>query len=140
MAQNYVSRLETGEDGEGCHRKWAGHCGGRSQWGMKRATIVRKPEGVLIGEPGTVIFAEIEVQNQTKWPWKRGCYTGLSTGTWRGECPLIVKDYPIDQEVRGMQTIKLLIPIEIPSDYKNEKDSEIQVIELPFAFFGPRAG
>jgi len=43
MAQNYVSRLETGEEG-GHHRGRWGHCGGGSQWGMKRAVIVKKPE------------------------------------------------------------------------------------------------
>jgi len=58
----------------------------------------------------------------------------------QAQCPLIVKEYPIDQEVKGMQTIKLLIPIEIPSDFKNEADSDIKVIDMPFAFFGPRAG
>ena len=95
----------------------------------------------MTGEPGKVIFAEVEIQNQTKWPWKRGCFVGLTTrNSQEPKCPLIVKDYPIDHEVKGMQTIKLLIPIEIPSDFKNEKDSEIKVIELPFTLYGPRNG
>lgn len=93
---------------------------------------------MLVGEPGQVLFLEIDVQNQTKWPWKRGCYIGLANRD--SNCPLTVKDYPIDQEVRGMQTVSLFVPIEIPSDFLNNKDSESQVIELPFAFFGPRQG
>jgi hypothetical protein len=44
---------------------------------LKRAVILRKPEEVLVGEPGRVIFAEVEVKNETKWPWKRGCYVSI---------------------------------------------------------------
>ena len=64
-----------------------------------------------------MIFAEIEVQNQTKWPWKRGCFIGLAKREADKNCQVIVKDYPIDQEVRGMQTVSVIIPIEIPSDF-----------------------
>lgn len=59
-------------------RKEWGPCGERSKWGNKRAIIIRKPEEVLVGEPGKIIFAEVEVQNETKWPWKYGCYVGLA--------------------------------------------------------------
>ena len=70
----------------------------RKNWGEKRAVIIRKPEGVLMGEPGQVVLAEVEVQNQTKWPWKRGCFVGLvKNDLWEeGKCPLNVKDFPID--------------------------------------------
>lgn len=43
--------------------------------------------------------------------------------------------YPIDQEVKGMQTIKLSIPIEIPIDYKESPDF---IVDIPLAFFGPK--
>jgi hypothetical protein len=37
-----------------------------------------------------------------------------------------------------MQTIKLNIPIEIPSDFKNEDSNK--VYEVTFAVFGPKKG
>ncbi len=52
-------------------------CGGnRSGWGEKRAVIVKKPEEVIVGEPGSIVIAEVEVENQTKWPWRNGCFLG----------------------------------------------------------------
>jgi len=40
--------------------------------------IVRKPEEVVEAELGSVILVPIEILNQTKWPWKRGCILGLA--------------------------------------------------------------
>jgi len=57
---------------------------------------------------------EIEVQNETKWPWKRGCY--LAQHDPDGTCPIKVKDIPIDFEVKGLQTFKLGVPVEIPEN------------------------
>lgn len=39
-----------------------------------------------------------------------------------------------------MQTVKLLIPIEIPSDFQNSKESAPEVYEVPLSFYGPRNG
>jgi len=79
-----------GHHGHHGHHDWK-FGGERSSWGLKRATIVSKTEEVLIGEPGRVVFAQVEVKNDTKWPWKRGCYVGLvdKSGV------LIVNDLPI---------------------------------------------
>lgn len=58
--------------------------------------MIKKPEEVLIGEPGKIVFAEIVVQNSTKWPWKRGCYLGVANKIGDEECPVKVNNYPID--------------------------------------------
>jgi hypothetical protein len=47
------------------------------KWGEKRAIFTAAPSGVLEGEPGAYVLAELEILNNTKWPWKRGCYFGL---------------------------------------------------------------
>ena len=82
VAKTYANQFEETKEeaktGEGGDEGFKGFCQERQKWGEKRAIIVRKPEQVLTGEPGQVIFAEIEVQNQTKWPWKRGCFIGLN--------------------------------------------------------------
>lgn len=49
-------------------------CGDKKQiWKEKRAVIVKKPEGVIEAIPGQCIITEIEVLNDTYWPWKSGC-------------------------------------------------------------------
>jgi hypothetical protein len=123
--------------GRGGRREW-GFCGERSKWAEKRAVIVRKPEEVLVGEPGKIIFVEVEVQNATKWPWKYGCFVGMAQPTLFEGPFFIIKDFPIDQEVRGMQTIKLNIPIEIPANFQEGKDFSDQIYEVPLSFFGPK--
>lgn len=47
-----------------------------------------------------MILVPVEVQNQTKWPWKRGCFIGLHDRNAKSE--LLVGDVPIDFDVRGM--------------------------------------
>ena len=91
-------------------------CKEKMKWGEKRAIILSKPENVIEGECGQIIFADIEVQNQTKWPWKRGCFLAFNGN--KDECPLSVKDFLIDQDMKGMQTLKLSIPIQIPEDFQ----------------------
>ena len=65
------------------------------KWKGPRAVILSKPESILEGDCGQIVLAEIEVQNQTKWPWKRGCYIGLNGATSEQQ-PLIVNDLFID--------------------------------------------
>jgi len=52
-----------------------GHCGGwgKQPWKQARAVIKRKPEEVLELAPGMTQIVEIEVFNDTYWPWKNGC-------------------------------------------------------------------
>lgn len=118
-------------------KEW-GFCGERSKWAEKRAIIVRKPQEVLVGEPGKIIFVEVEVQNQTKWPWKYGCFVGMAESIIPEGVYFIIKDFPIDQEVRGMQTIKLSIPIEIPANFQEGIDFSDQVYDVPLSLFGPK--
>lgn len=63
--------------------------------------IVKAPEEVILGEPGQVVFAEVEVQNQTKWPWKRGCFLAMHNkdiekSLFEQKMVVKVKDMPID--------------------------------------------
>jgi len=48
---------------------------------------------------------------------------------------LKVKDYPIDMDVKGMQTVKLSVPIYVPEDFKK---SESELIEVGLSFYGPK--
>jgi hypothetical protein len=55
---------------------------------------------VLEAEPGSVIYVPVEIQNQTKWPWKRGCFIGLLDRNAKSE--LLVGDIPVEFDVRGL--------------------------------------
>jgi hypothetical protein len=60
---------------------------------------LKKPNEPVVGEPGKVVFIEIEFQNGTKWPWKRGCFLGLNKSVDDAsaqKCPLKVNEYYID--------------------------------------------
>lgn len=45
----------------------------RSKWSEQRAIIVSKPMEPVVAEIGQVVFASLEILNNTKWPWKHGC-------------------------------------------------------------------
>jgi hypothetical protein len=63
-------------------------------------------------EAGSTVDIPIEIQNQTQWPWKRGCWIGLEDRESKSN--FIVSDVPVDFEVSGMQTFKLSVPIQVP--------------------------
>ena len=54
-------RVDRGADNEG------------NAWNSERAKVVKMSEGVLSVCPGTTLYEEIEVLNDTFWPWKEGC-------------------------------------------------------------------
>ena len=87
---------ECSTEQEGCF----GFSQQRSKWSQVRAVILSQPKEDLEAEPGSVIYVPVEFQNQTKWPWKRGCFIGLADRNAKSE--LIVGDVPVDFEVRGM--------------------------------------
>jgi len=100
IVNDVLENADCGEEGKG--EEVNNFC---KKWGQKRAVILKYPTEVLVGEPGKIVFAEVEVQNQTKWPWKRGCYVGLyrdSTMFNEEALPIKVKDIPVDMEVKGL--------------------------------------
>lgn len=140
MAKAYLGGGEARTDGNDEQDCW-GFGKERSKWSQARAIFISKPTEELEGEPGSVIYAPIEVQNQTKWPWKRNCFIGLldRQAQLKGTSQLIVGDIPIDQEVRGMQTFKLNIPIQIPQNINPSSSEEGEnLVKLQLAFFGPK--
>lgn len=43
---------------------------GKKDWKAARAVCIKKPEGVIKLAPGAAEIVEIEVLNDTYWPWK----------------------------------------------------------------------
>jgi len=131
-AKEFVNNGE--ETKKGCHFGHQPQCREKSKWSKNRAIVVAKPEeGSLQGQPGEVIVALFEFKNETKWPWKRGCFLGLADRN--AKCDLIVSDVPVDFEVRGMQTFKLNVPIQVPANVDTEKGD---IFEVVLTFYGPK--
>jgi len=82
------------------HKEWtkSGEDGEYVQpsWNAQRAVIQKKPEGVLEGCPGTALIEDIEILNDTFWPWKRGCVLTLHEEQSFSECPIEIISVPIE--------------------------------------------
>lgn len=79
MMSHMMNGMQRGGRGGrgGCGRgRWGGHGHHHDhphgQWREKKAQIVSVPKEALIGKPGDIIIAEIEVQNGMEWHWKEG--------------------------------------------------------------------
>lgn len=81
-------------------KQWAAekHCGGAKDWNFNgkkdwkeaRAVCTRKPENVIVMAPGSAEVIEIDVLNDTYWPWKYGCTLTLADEQPDTEIPIEV--------------------------------------------------
>jgi len=103
-------------------------------WNAQRAVLQTKPEGVLEACPGSALIEEIEVLNDTFWPWKQGCTLTLHEEQEFTECPIEIINVPVDQEVKGKQTLKISVPLTIlPHIQANDT-----VYTIKLTFRGPK--
>lgn len=113
----------------------------RSKWSEYRAIIVKKPDSPILAQVGEVVLVALEVQNQTKWPWKQGCVLMASPKQSAALQGIIINPVAIDCEVRGLQTLKLDFPIQITEQFQAQQvsdasDSDLRKVYLSFC--GPK--
>ena len=96
--------------------------------------MVAKPEGILEACPGSSLIEEIEILNDTFWPWKPGCALTLHEEQSFTECPVEIINVPIDQEVKGKQSVKISVPLTILSHIQADENT---VHTLNLTFRGP---
>lgn len=60
----------------GCGNNW--NFNGKPAWKEARAVCKKKPEDVIELIPGQTQIVDIEIFNDTHWPWKNGCTFGLA--------------------------------------------------------------
>jgi len=104
-------------------------------WNQLRAKIVSKPEGVLEACPGTSLIEEIEVLNDTFWPWKQGCSLTLSEDQSMEDLPIEIINVPIEQEVKGKTSMKICVPLTIAPHIVADDDKVYTII---LTFRGPK--
>ena len=95
---------------------------------------MKKPEGILEACPGTSLIEEIEILNDTFWPWKPGCALTLHEEQSFVECPVEIIAVPIEQEVKGKQSVKISVPLSILPHIKADENT---VYTLNLTFRGP---
>ena len=71
----------------------------------QRAVVSQKPEGVIEIAAGSTHLVEIEVFNDTCWPWKKG--SKLASEVAEAGCPIEPVTVTVDEQVRGKQPLKL---------------------------------
>ena len=95
----------------------------------QRAIIQEKPEDVIEIAVGSTQQAEIQVFNDTYWPWKKGCK--LASEIEQVGCPIEPISVLIEDQVRGKQPLKISVPLTIKADYAGS-DNSVHMIKLAF--------
>lgn len=90
-------------------------------WRQKKATLIGVSSDVYTAKTGQMIFAEIEVKNGMKHPWREGASL---QSVFSDEVAKFVDNtiIPIDFDVQPDQTFKMQIPIKILSSDTAPKD------------------
>lgn len=80
-------------------------------------------------------FVEIEVQNDTFWPWKAGCTITLADEQADFEIPIEIFNIPIEQEVKGKASATFQLPLTMAQHIVADDQ---KVYEVSFTFRGPK--
>ena len=108
---------------------------GKHGWKEARAVCTRKPEQALQIAPGMTQIIELDVLNDTHWPWKSGCTLTLADEQPGDEMPIEIFSLPIEQEVRGKSSATVQVPITMAQHMIADDDKEYEVV---LTFRGPK--
>lgn len=125
---------EYGQKWGGCGKNW-GTDGEGNSWNTLRAKLLKYPEEVLEACPGTSLIEEIEILNDTYWPWKPNCTLTLADEQTFTENPIEIVNIPVEQEPKGKTTMKICIPITILPHIQADED---KIYTINFTFRGPK--
>ena len=100
-----------------------------------RAVIVRKPEDVIELNGLQTEQVEIEVLNDTHWPWKYNCTVGLAKNQTEENMPIQTFAFPIQNNVQGKSQFTVRVPIRA-TDMAQIDDFD-KVYNVQLGFFEP---
>lgn len=87
---------------------------------QKRAICTMKPEHVIVSA-GKTSFANIKIKNDTKWPWRPGCYMNSIFN----QTPVDIPRVFVDKDVKGGDEFDLTVPVTIEMLEGNQKEWEV---------------
>lgn len=113
---------------------WEGHGGHK----VNRGKIIKAPEDIIIASPSETVHIQVELRNNTHWPYKPGCqFVGLFNAALK-EVLEEVK-MPVEQ-VQAMTNYTLSVPLKIKENAvpceltENSKEH----YEVMFSLQGPK--
>ena len=113
---------------------WEGHGGHK----VNRGKIVKAPEDIIIASTSETVYLQVEMRNNTHWPYKPGCqFVGLLSAALQ-EVVEEVK-MPVEQ-VQAMTNFTLSVPLKIketaiPCELTEDNQ---QFYEAMFSMQGPK--
>ena len=78
---------------------------------------------------------ELEVLNDTYWPWKAGCTLTLADEQPGDEIPIDIFSVPIEQEVKGKASTTVSVPLTMAMHMVADDEKEY---EVALTFRGPK--
>lgn len=113
---------------------WEGHGGHK----VNRAKIIKAPKDIIIASPSETVHVQVEMRNNTHWPYKPGCqFVGLFNTTMKE----ILEDVKIPvEQVQAMTNYTLSIPLKIKENAIPSELSETsqEYYEVMFSLQGPK--
>ena len=100
---------------------------GKQSWKEARAVCQRKPEQIIEIIPGTTETVELEILNDTYWPWKPNCTLTLSDDQPSFELPIDIFSLPVEQEVRGKAKATFSVPLTVSEHVTPDENAEYGV-------------
>jgi len=91
----------------------------------KRAVVTQKPSEIIASK-GKTVFVTITVKNDTKYPWRQGCYLNAVLNQSSVEIPRVV----VDREVKGGDSFDLIVPVSL--DAMTDSDQTKWDVQLAF--------
>lgn len=117
--------------GKGCWEGFGGHK-------VNRAKIVKAPQDIIIASQSETVHFQVELKNNTHWPYKPGCqFVGLFNGALK-EVLEEVK-IPIEQ-VQAMTSFTLSVPLKIKDNAVpcELTENNRECYEAMFSLQGPK--
>lgn len=99
MIKEFMNKMGVKPEDMKCGQNW--NFEGKKDWKQARAVIQKKPEGVIELQPGQTKIIDVEVLNDTYWPWKPNCSLTLHDEQSFDQCPIEVFHLPVEQELKG---------------------------------------
>ena len=98
-------------------------------WKDARAVCQRKPEGVLQFAPGMTQTIELEVLNDTYWPWAADCILNLADEQPCGnELPIDAFSVNIEEKVKGKTSTTVSVPLTMAQSTAVDVTKEYEIM------------
>lgn len=113
---------------------WEGHGGHK----VNRARIIKSPAEIIIASPSETVHIQVELRNNTHWPYKPGCQF---VGLFNAAVKEVLEDVklPVGQ-VQAMTNYTLSVPLKIKENAVpcELAESDKEYYEVMFSLQGPK--